>query len=213
MHYYLLALMLDTILLLILGIVDYVKGESRLETTILVYLSGLAVYPVLPLPKIGIIILFVFHLVLLGVMIGLYWFSGGIGLMDMVIASHAPLIFPALYISTILPALLLGILGFYLHGRRARPYVCQKGTPIPGTVVGVQSWKAWDKWYFIPNDKLKNPEKADEEIREIKETIWRNKKKCVSTRFVIPLVFLYSLFHFGIILTYTLFVITGVTPV
>lgn len=210
MYYYLLGLALDALLLLILGVIDYIKGESRLDTTIIVYASGLILYPILPLPRMGIIILFIFHLILLGIMLALYWFEGGIGLMDIVIASHAPLLFPALYLTTIITGVTLGAMGFLLHGYRAKPYVCQKDMPIPGTVVGVQSWKAWDKWYFIPDKKLKNPEKMDEEIRWIKENVWRNKKKCVSTRFVIPLVFLYSLFHIGVILVYVLLVLSGI---
>jgi hypothetical protein len=204
MEPYVIGLILDTILLLILGVIDFVRGESRLDTAIIVYLAGLLLYPILPLTFMGKVLLFVFHLVLLGIILGLYWFEGGIGLMDIVIASHVPLIFPAIYIMTITPGLLLLLLGLFLHSYRARRYVCQRGLPIPGTNVGVRGWLAWDKWYFIPN-KIKNPEKEDEEIKKIKET-WKSRKRCESARFAFPMVWSYALFHTGVIFSLLLFV-------
>jgi len=207
---YMLALVLDSLILLALGLIDFLRGESSLGSVIAAYLAGLSVYPLLPLPWEGKAILFALHLALLAVMAVLYATGRGLGSMDFVIAPHAPLTFPALHMTTLLPGLVAALLGLLLHSYRARKYVCHRGLPIPGTVVGVKGWLAWDKWYFIPS-KVRNPEKEEEVVRREKER-WRNRKRCESARFAIPLVWVYALYHAGVILSLALYTLLGAEP-
>jgi len=207
MELYILALLIDSLLLFGLGVIDFLKGECRVELTILVYLAGVSVYPLLPIPTLGKVLLFVFNLILLGLILGIYKSGGGIGLMDIVIASQAPLVFPVLYIITIAFGVSLSLLSIIIHSYRAKKYICSKKMPIPGTNIGVKGWLAWNKWYFIPRD-IKSPEKEDEQIKKEKE-IWSKRKRCESAKFVIPMVWVYAMFHLGVILTFILFFIFG----
>jgi len=207
---YMLALVLDSLVLLALGVIDFLRGESSFGSVIAAYLAGLSVYLLLPLPWEGRAVLFALHLALLAVMAAMYAAGRGIGSMDFVIAPHAPITFPALHMATLLPGLVAALLGLLLHSYRARNYVCHRGLPIPGTVVSVKAWLAWDKWYFIPS-KVRNPEREDDVIRREKER-WRQKKRCEPARFAIPLVWVYALYHAGVILSLALYTLLGAWP-
>ena len=207
MWLYLVALTIDTILLLILGSLDLIRGESRLDTTILVYVAPLIVYYILPLSFFGKILLYIFQGGIFAVILLIYKIEGNMGLMDIVIASQAPLMFSAVYIKTIIPAVISTILVLIAFIFRAKRYTCDK-TPLPGSIVKVKSWLAWNKWYFVPVNIL-NPEQEDSKIKEIKES-WKKKKKCEQARFGIPLVGIYSVFQAGIILSFITYLFLGI---
>jgi hypothetical protein len=188
--------------LLVVGVLDYLYGEAEDSIAYLVFAIGLSAYLTLPIPKLP-------KLLMVGMAIGMasaiaiiYYKTRGIGLLDTIIGFYAPMVATFITLPTLMFGMAAAIAAIYLHAIRARGKVCSKNLPLPGTRVGVKAWLAWKDWYFVPDGV---DVESNDWVEEKKK--WKNMKKCIGVRFAIPLVWVYSLFHVTVTLSY--FIIFG----
>ena len=177
-------LLLDSLVMLLLGILDYVKGETTYLVVFTVLAAGFMLYLLLP-PQIILPSLIVG--VILAAIILLLVLRGGIGTMDLVIAPRIPLLaFTVVSTSKPVIAFIAGaIAGFMLHYIRVRSALCN------GNIMGrtlVRTDIASEAWWVNPVGV--GVEDYDT-IEEIKRK-WKHKAGCVEAQVGYPLVFIFS---------------------
>ena len=180
------ALAADTLLLLYIGILDFLRGEATVYHFAASYGAAVLAMLLLPVPAAVKAMLFATHLVLAGVFYLLYRYMNT-GLLDLILAPHVPLL--ALAPPAGLAAGAAAALAVYLlHAARAARLGC--GRPaVPGTRARVRAAAAWDKWYVLPAGY--HPEWDWEKALEEKKK-WRGRSGCVEASIGIPLVAVFA---------------------